>query len=287
VARHWAAILVNIFEPDVIATTGITRSFALRCRNWLWPIEGLVRRLIIAAAMKLDPSELPKPAAGRPRPASPKIRQPSVAFVVLPSLPGRGLPGQQTNSGTPHTTQPEHRHLVFPGDSLLNLFPRRDKRNARPATRRTLNPLHRRGRRYRWDPDYQGEAENEHTSCLHHFLAHPRPAEPNPPSGRRHASRSSPSWKPPADIPEWTRVERDWERVIPSARLAGRIRALARVLEKPERWIARAARKLSADLSAMIREAPPPRLIKPRLDRSLSGFLEEELAQSQTLLDTS
>ncbi|HEX5005609.1 MAG TPA: hypothetical protein VFV70_00770, partial [Hyphomonadaceae bacterium] len=92
---------------------------------------------------------------------------------------------------------------------------------------------------------------------------------------------------PPTALPEWKRIEQKWERVIPSANLAGRIRALARVLEEPGRWIERTARKLSADLIARIREVPPPKLKKPKLDRTPSGFLEEPLMQAQALFDTS
>jgi hypothetical protein len=286
VARHWVAILVNVFEPDVIATADITRSFALRCRNWLWPIEGLVRRLIIAAAMKLDASQLPKPIVGKSKPTPSNPHKPTVAFTILPRLPGRG---GSSISPRPAKPPPEHRHLLFPGDGLLNLFPRHNRRNARTASRRSLNPLHRRGRISRWDPDYQGdsikaeESHNRHFSGL--FLQHAEPFE-RPPQVGASASRSQPRW-PHSDLPEWKRIEMEWERVIPSPGIAGRIRALARVLEKPERWIERTARRLTADLIARIRAAPPPKLKKPKLDRSSRDLLAEALALAQSLIDTS
>jgi hypothetical protein len=276
VAQHWVAVLAHVFEPGFLAGPGVTRRFALLCRNWLWPIEGLVRRLIIAAAMKLDASQLPEPVAGRTARTPARPAAPSVAFSVLPRLPGRGAarPGARK-------PPPEHRHLVFPGDGLLNLFPRHDRRNARPSPVRTRNPLHRRGRIGRWDPDYQGEAPP--------LFRDRRPMPPGDialPDLRRH-SRADASPCSSANLPEWKRIDQEWERVIPAPRLSARISALARVMAAPERWIARAARKLGADLVAAIRAAPPPKLKKPKLDRNPSGFLEDPLAQAQALFDTS
>ena len=283
VARHWVALLAHIFEPDLLASPGITRSFALRCRNWLWPIEGLVRRLIIAAAMKLDAGHPPKPAAGRKHAARPHASS-SVPFAVLPRVPGR-----QAHTA-PHASrpQPEHRHIAFPGDDLLRLFPRHDRRNARPLCRRSCNPLHRRGRRSRWDPDYQGVAGDG----LFMLPGRQVGLREDRAAGhgqrlRNRADRSSPYWKPHGDLPEWKRIDQEWERVIPARALGQRIKALVRVLEAPERWIARTARRLSADLAARVRELPPPRLKKPKLDRTPCGFLAEQLAQSHAFLDTS
>ena len=89
------------------------------------------------------------------------------------------------------------------------------------------------------------------------------------------------------DLPEWKRIEREWERVIPSTSLAGRIQALLRVLEKPERWVERTARRLKPDLVERLRSAPLPHYRKPKLDRSPYGFLSQPLAHSHVLLDTS
>jgi hypothetical protein len=293
VARHWVGSLADIFEPDVIAGPGIARRFALRCRNWLWPIEGLVRRLIIAAAMKLDLTQLPKRTAGRKRPSKPTAS--SVSFAVLPHITGR----RPSSSRTTQPAKPEeHRHIGFPGDDLLRLFPRSDRRNARPVHSGRSHPLHRRGRRSRWDPDYEGSG-SANTICegdvvYTSFMLHGRSLTPldgrarPEPRLRTRADRSSPYWKPPGgDLPEWKRLEQEWARVIPSRGRAGRINALLRVMQAPERWVARTARKLSADLVARLHAAPPPRLKKPKLDRSPSGFLEEPLGQSHALIDTS
>jgi hypothetical protein len=303
VARHWVDLLDHIFEPDVIATTGITRRFALRCRNWMWAIEGLVRRLIIAAAMKLpgetpskpDASQLARLTEGKDKSSKPgRPASPSVRFSVLPWVPAGQARSANTRAHAPAAQ--EHRHIGFPGDALLNLFPRHDRRNARPASCRSINPLHRRGRRSRWDPDYQDDTEQAEDASRRYWLHGPGGSRVGNPllsvldyEPRQCAlpDRLSPYWRPPGDGPEWKRLDQEWARVIPAPRLAGRIRALVRVMQAPERWIARVARRLSGDLLAVIRELPPPKLRKPKLDRSPSGFLEGPLAEAHALIDTS
>jgi hypothetical protein len=304
VARHWVALLEQVFEPGLLAA-GIKRSSALRCRNWLWSIESLVRRLIIAAAMQLPDRrdaiapatpDRPKPSSNGQGPAGPKPAALHIAFTVLPSAgQPRAAPAQR-----PARQPPEHRHLGFPGDALLGLF----SRHARPGARagHGRHPLHRRGRRSRWDPDYQYDPVKAEESYNRHFFGParkcpggimPRP-EPRP---RTRADRSSPWWKAPnsnlssGDVPEWKRLEQEWARVIPSPGLAGRVRALMRVMEKPERWIARTARRLRAEtgLFGQLCEIAPPRLKKPKLDRGSLPPLLAELGQAhaQAFPDTS
>jgi hypothetical protein len=297
VARHWVAILADIFEPDLLAA-GVRRSFALRCRNWLWSIEGLVRRLIIAAARQLpeEAAAPAPPATSAPKPAAPKPAAPHLAFAVLPSASQR----RAARTQRPAKPLPAHRHLAFPGDALLRLFFRQGKPGARSGCSR--HPLHRRGRRSRWDPDYPYDPAKAEESCNRHvsgpFRKCPggtlRRPEPRP---RTRADRSSPCWKAPgskfpgSDLPEWKRLEQEWARVIPSPGLAGRVRALMRVMEKPERWIERTARRLRAEKSlfGLICEIPPPMLRKPKLDRSSLPPLLAELgaAHAQAFPDTS
>jgi hypothetical protein len=283
VARHWVALLAHIFEPDLLATPGITRRFALRCRNWLWPIEGLLRRLIIAAAMKLDVSLLPDLIAGRKKPATPRKPAPSVPFVVLPSLPGRGVAGRQPQAAACTARPAGHRHLLFPGDDLLRLFPRHAKRNAPRIPWRNFQPLKRRGRRSRWNPDYRCDSISEQqTRRL--FSAFRERLDRREPRGRTPPDPSSRyAYLYDSDLPEWQRVEREWERVIPAPRIAGRIMALVRVMQAPERWIERTARRLTADLQSKLRTLPPPKLRKPKLDRSPSGFLAEQLGEAHAV----
>ncbi|HEX5005821.1 MAG TPA: hypothetical protein VFV70_01835, partial [Hyphomonadaceae bacterium] len=119
--------------------------------------------------------------------------------------------------------------------------------------------------------------------CPEHIV---RPIRPSRPEAG--ADSQLPPLRPArGDLPEWKRIEREWERVIPSTSLAGRIQALLRVLEKPERWVERTARRLKPDLVARLRSAPLPHYRKPKLDRSPYGFLSQPLAHSHVLLDTS
>jgi hypothetical protein len=299
VARHWVALLEDIFEPNLIATTGITRSFALRCRKWLWSIEGLVRRLIIAAAIKLDTVKPATLTRGKDRPSA-RARSASASFIVLPRIPGRQPHSTSTVRASSQNT-PEHRHLVFPADNLLNLFPRHDRRNAPASCTRNPNPLHRRGRRNRWDPDYQGgqgkyQVHEEGSVVYTDFMIYGRQLKPlegrarPEPRPRTRADRSSPCWKPPGgDGPEWKRLEQEWARIIPAPRLGARIKALLRVMHAPERWVERTARRLNADrdLLPKIRATPPPAYRRPKLDRGPAPPFEEALAESQALIDTS
>ncbi|HEX5006448.1 MAG TPA: hypothetical protein VFV70_05010 [Hyphomonadaceae bacterium] len=288
VARHWVALLEQMFEPDLLCSTGISRRFALRCHRWLWSIEGLVRRLIIAAAAKLDVSPQREPAAAKPRPARPVKPSATIAFTVLPRLPGRQPRTGDRQAPAPQTQ--EHRHLAFPGDDLLRLFPHPGKRKARAASRRSPGPLQRRGRCSRWDPDYQCDlAKEQERNDRYVFGPFPERRErwQCEPRQRRRADRTSPYWKPPGgDVPEWKRLEQEWARVIPAPRLAGRIRTLIRVMQAPERWIARTARRLGADILARIRATPAPRLRRPKFDRGPAPLLEAELALAHAF-DTS
>jgi hypothetical protein len=163
----------------------------------------------------------------------------------------------------------------------LLLFPCHSRRNAPRIPWRNPNPLHRRGRRNRWEPDY----------CSQQTADVPRRAR-NPSAVRAHPDRPSPHRGAfSSDLPEWKRVELEWERVIPAPRLAQRITALVRVLQAPERWIARTARRLRVETGviACLRERPPPKLRKPKLDRGAGPPLEDELALAHARLspDTS
>ena len=292
VARHWVGLLEQVFTPDLMAA-GVRRSFALRCRNWLWSIEALVRRLIIAAAREL-PAPRGAPASPPPPKQRPKRARPCLhaVFAVLPSA------GQARAAATQRPARPraEHRHLGFPGDVLLRLFSRLGKSGRRASCSR--HPLHRRGRVSRWDPDYRCDPVKEEARTIRYvfgpFRQYPDATQPWPePRPRNRIDRSSPYWKPRggSDGPEWKRIEAEWARVIPSPGLAGRIRALMRVMEKPERWIERTARRLHAeqDLFGQLCEIPPPKLRKPKLDRGSIPPLIAELAaaHAQAFPDTS
>ena len=290
-ACHWAAQLPLVFgEPAMLASAGLSRRAALRCCNWLWAIEGLVRRLIIAAALALDPTKLP---AARARPARPEGQE--QAHRPHPLSPrGRGFrlvafaPGPRSRPRPALLDEPRaYTHVPFPTDNLLRLGAYQAGHIAGAAVSaaaagerapaRTPNPLHRRGRISRWDPDYRGV--NPHPMHARHSC--PRPPSPD---RRRKAERVSSLHRLPVST-EWRRVEAEWERVLPAPKLAARIAALLRVIEHPGRSVRRLARRLQkSNLGARLATAPPPRLRRPNIDRTPGFSLDCHLAPAHALL---
>jgi len=294
-ARWWVAQLLLVFgDVTGIARIGLTRRLALICRNWLWSIEGMARRLIIAAALALDPSKLTPVAKPKRRPVTSSVqpaqdqkeqgakRKPSAAFrifsihrwrppllVVNWDMMMAWKPRPKRKARGP---LPLHRHLSFPADDLLLIGVADLHRKHKPGLRRR-SPLDRRGRISRWDPDYRGRSEEEELASYNRHFFGPFP------------ERILPIDRPPEDKPaprprdihdpyrigsafEFRRIEDEWTRVIPAPDLAGRIAALARVMEKPECFIERLARQLhaSADLTRKLLATPEPKLEKPKRD---------------------
>src|SRR5690606_16603063 len=242
--RLAGALPLMFGEPATIASAGLSRRLALRCCNWLWAAEALVRRLIVAAAMAFDPRKLtrPRPAVGaasvRTRIVSPRPQR----FRLFASA---CCPRDPLRSSSSDTALP-YAHMPFPADDLLRLDaprgPRANLTSPRPQgcapqrLPRRPNPLHRRGRISRHDPDYRGYAN---------------PDRMDPPPGARRPARKRLQGQARAEPPsalhhlpastEWRRVEQEWERVLPAPHLAARIEALLRVIEKPRRWVVRLA----------------------------------------------
>ncbi len=233
----WVMRWSGVFSPAEILRDGLSRRLALRCCSWLVPLEACVRRLIIAAALAFDPARLSpnRVVASQPRGRHPvKANQPA-GFRVL-SLRGANTPRAAASSRGPGARPP--RHLPFPGDSLLRLGPAR-LRQPQPSLRQP-HPLIRRGRIYRYDPDYI--PREERWQPLY-------PAERRsraPPDAQ--ASRSFRA-QPHAEVwtaEEWRRVDMEWERILPAPGLAARIAALIRVVEDPASQVRRLARRLAA-----------------------------------------
>ncbi|MDP3736112.1 MAG: hypothetical protein Q8R02_01905 [Hyphomonadaceae bacterium] len=294
-ACHWVHVLTATFgESAELARVGLTRSLALRCHNWLWSIEGLVRRVLVAAALAFDMRKLPPPrptlrvtTKGAGRPAAP--RPPCFNLFAFAASPRAASPrpARQRSASEP---SPPYGHLRFPTDDLLRIGASRERHAARrreageaAIAPRAPNPLRRRGRISRWDPDYRG-APNQDPLLF-------RPATP---TGSRLASQPRPRAMPVSalhhlpDLSDWRRVEEEWQRTLPAPLLATRITALLRVVDQPGRWISRLARRLqTSNLAARLAAHPPPRLRRPRLDRSPPPPLQEELALAHAFLDTS
>jgi hypothetical protein len=285
-ARHWVELCASMFAPQTVASPGLSRRLALRCGKWLWSIESLVRRLIVAAALAFDVATLPalKVRAGA---SASRHGAPTVAGFIVLSWPHRMRPQPHPAMVRPPKTPAGHRHLGFPGEDLLRLG-RRELKHTRASSRRLPHPLHRRGGMSPSDPDYCEDPVKAEADYLRYVLFGPYRPDPGHDRlperrERRHADRSSPFYFPrDSDVPEWKRLEQEWARVIPAPRLAARITALVRLMEKPERAIARLARRLrqQGDLIGRIHELPPPRFRKSSLDHGPAPPLLEPLAEA-------
>jgi hypothetical protein len=275
-AWEWLARWMVVFPPDEILRDGLSRRLALRCCNWLWPLEATVRRLIIAAALALDPFEVARAVAARPKGAQAQFstEQKSPATFRVIAIRGAGSPRQSPSAG--NARRYTARHLPFPSDELLRLGapmqPRRPELTASHA-----NPLFRRGRVRPTDPDYIPKSEADYANrseslfgAREERLSRP---EREPDSVRHFRCRAQIE----PDDSEWRRLEKEWERVLPAPNIATRISALARVFDSPEQHIHRLARRLAAnpDLAGLLHSAPPPVLRKPKYDYFLPQVDED------------
>jgi hypothetical protein len=239
---------------------------ALRCKNWLWSIEGILRRLIIASAMTFGPltlktraSQVTKPRQERETDA-PRRKPPSFRIFAIHSAASGAA------SATSHPPAPIHRHLFFPADDLLRIGSSEARnRQKRAASFRRHHPLDRRRKPSRFDPDYCPVEidEFERYTIGGDHLRESRPSKP-PAAPRRDLHSPWGCY----DDPDWRRIEEEWKRIIPAPDLARRILAIARVLEAPGRWIERTARKLqqAPGLARRLSDTHAPMLKKPKRD---------------------
>lgn len=272
----WFARWTAVFTPDEILRDGLSRRFAMRCCNWLWPLEAAVRRLIIAGALALGPVKL---AAAPSPPREPRTPLPSrsrAASFRIVSLRGAGAlriaaPAARAVTWT-------ERHLPFPSDGLLRLGSPPSRHHPELVLRHD-NPLRRHGRIRPSDPDYVPASEADYANSSELLFGSPEDREA-PPEHDATASRSLYFRIPSqSDDSEWRRIDEEWERILPAPGIAARIAALAGVLGSPEPHIRRLARRLAAEpgLATLLRNAPPPVLRKPGYDR-FPPQVDEDLA---------
>jgi hypothetical protein len=280
-ACEWLSRWSAVFSPEEILRDGLSRRLALRCCAWLAPLEAAVRRLIIAAALAFDPTQLPPasptaPVAPRKRASLRKAdgRTGFRIFCLRPSQASPGPPSLPRRQATPL------RHLPFPGDDLLRLGPSGPLRQ-RPPSLRQPHPLIRQCRIFHYDPDY---------------IARERCSGPPRPGDREAIARPAPNAadrclpnrryaKAPGE--EWRRVDMEWQRILPAPGLAARITALIRAVENPQPLVRRVVRRLIDDpaLAGMLRGLPAPRMRRPAYDRLGSQVDEDLLPLCHSALD--
>jgi len=287
--RFWFGAILSVFgDGQELIAVGLTRSLGVKLCNWLWGVEGAVRRLIIAEALKLDPSSLaettPKLAAVSDKPRTPHKRRPSFRMFGF-NRPGAPQPHTSIASTT-KAGLPERWHIPFPADPLLSIGPRPQRMRHAPDRRR-INPLDRRGRISRFDPGYGLDREEDYEASLLGLSPH-RPAQHRQAGSARPRSepvlaQDKPNYLASRSDPfDWRRIEEEWRRVIPAPHLAARVFALAGIMDNKDRAVARVARffRRCRNLMADIVGQPPPELAWPRRARPVYRCREvEEMAR--------
>jgi hypothetical protein len=253
-AYHWVCWLLSMFgDLGELRVRGLSRATGLRLSNWLWGMEGAVRRLIIAAALAMDPKDRPEAKEKQVRRKPPKLCNRRPVFRVFCLRRAADGPSSQLEAASSAASAPEpYGHIPYPSDPLLVLGEAR-RHAVRARGPRQPNPLDRRGRLTRRDPDWRpGETGPQRSK-----------SEENP-SLRPHCTRKPPephmAQALPASLWDWRRVQDEWKKVIPAPSLAARIFALQRVVADPEALIARTAQRLQTfreQAAALIKQALP------------------------------
>jgi hypothetical protein len=286
--RFWFGAILSVFgDVQELRVTGLTRSLGVKLCNWLWGVEGAIRRLIIAEALKLDPSSLaktsPRPesktGATPDQPPTSRKRRPSFRIFGF-NRQGEPQSSQASATGSFKAGLPDRWHIPFPADRLLSIGPR-SKRTRNASGLRRINPLDRRGRISRFDPDYVGEEEDYETALL--GLSPHRPARPSCPRPEPRLAQERPDYLSPRSDPfDWRRIEEEWKQVIPAPHLAARVFALASIMDNKDRAVARVARLFARRRNLMVDIVgqPPPELAWPRRARPIYRSRDvEEMAR--------
>jgi hypothetical protein len=277
--QFWVNAILSVFgDLKEVAHVGLTRSLGVKLCNWLWGVEGAIRRLIIAEALRLDPAAL-KEARPRTEPArrerAPGKHRPCFRIFAFSRQDEAMAPGPSAG-GTATTGLPAWWHIRFPSDPLLSIGAR-PVRKGRASVRR-LNPLDRRGRISSLDPDY-GLDREEDVEALLLGLSSSRPARPSRPRPEPVLAQDKPYYLAPRSDPfDWKRVEEEWKRQIPAPHLATRVFAVAGIMERREQAIHRIARILQRRRERVVQmlAQPLPQLLWPRHARLIYRCREVE-----------
>jgi len=277
--RVWVDAILSVFgDLKEVAHVGLTRSLGVKLCNWLWGVEGAIRRLIVAEALRLDPAAL-KEARPRTEPArrerASQRRRPCFRIFGF-NRQDKAIAPEPSAGGTAATNLPAWWHIRFPSDPLLSIGAR-PVRKGRASIRR-LNPLDRRGRISPLDPDYGLDREEDYEALLL-GLSSSRTARPSRPRSEPVLAQDKPNYLAQRSDPfDWKRVEEEWKRQIPAPHLAARVFALSGILERREQAIRRIARHFQRwrEHVADILNRPSPQLAWPRHARSIYRCREVE-----------
>jgi hypothetical protein len=274
-AWTWLFNLFSVFPPpEDIATAGLTRRVALLIRKWLWSVEGMMRRLIIAAALKV------KLDAAAPEPSNPRSsvnrrhrasRAPVFRIFAIhgarpvphesPALPPRPADARQTGRGS---------RTSFALDPLLAIG-RAGAGRGRPRSRSA--PARRVPRRSRWHPLYAGVDITDSLTCV--APSRDRSDCPRPESGLHPSlpvaeTRIGRHLLPDFDREEWLKAEAEERTLHPEPGISRRIAALKRLADDPEAAVKRLALRLRGrpGLAGLLGPAVWMAVRKSRTDRT-------------------
>jgi hypothetical protein len=256
-AYHWVSWLLSIFDDlNELRLKGINRTTGLRLANWLWGIEGAVRRLILAAALAMDVKDLRKAGAKRAhgaKPPRPSNTRPVFRVFCLRRSGQTPSPQPQVNSSATAEPRP-YGHIPYPSDPLLSLGEKRQQAPRTLGRSRQRNPLDRWVRLSRQDPDYHlGRSDED--------VRRQRASAPSSPRQREKKERAPYSpFALPESLYDWRRVHDEWEKIVPAPSFAARIFALQRIVADPEALIARTAQRLQSirdQVTSLVRHALP------------------------------
>jgi hypothetical protein len=250
-AWSWLWDMFSVFpEQDEIATTGLTRRVALLLLNWLWSIEGMLRRIVIAAAVRSGPC-LPASKPHAAHAGSKQTRSPRLPAFRILSVRGGGMaaktPPAEEGDRRQESANRALRHAAFACDPLLLLGEAR-KGGAGPRFVRAGRST-RAMRVSRWHPLYTGPDNSE---SMRSFFGpfrdqseslHPPRPQPGPSQGTAE-TRIGHHIVSAFDRDAWLRAEAEERVLYPAPGLARRIAALRRFAEDPNAAILRLAQRL-------------------------------------------
>jgi hypothetical protein len=258
---EWLSDLLAVWPGPDQLRAGVTRRIALRMKNWLWSVEGMVRRIMIAAALQLvsglpapkSRKAKPKPARAKPKPAAPAFRIFSIRVPGSPEAKAGLTPPQAEaprNDASPEPRSPKRGalHAAFAADPLL-VIGHSDMRRPRGSPARVY--LHGRSRS-RWDPFYVQDDEEARRSLERYyfgpFRTYPDCTMPDPPRRARSARLRSVGGHRYVSYSrdEILAIEAEEQAVHPAPGLARRMAALQRLSEDIKGPIRRLAQRLRA-----------------------------------------
>ena len=269
-AKAFVAFLLELFSPDHLRETGISRTRGAVLSIFLANVEAGIRRLILVAALAFTPPAIVrrKTIHRAAAPAKPKAqRRVGLCIIRLASQDSTpAIPSQLASRWRPPAPKP-YGHMPFPCDPLLSLPPR-----AKPSIRRwfavpTRNPLDRWVRLSRRDPDWRPPEPSGRPPRLK--------VERDEDEARMPRKRKPPRTNEglPDSLWDWRRCNDAWSDPVPAPDFAARLEALCRAIANPQALITHTARRIHASRAATRTYAATrtPNLRRPKRARDIEA----------------